>query len=90
VSKAGADAKAAIKEQRLDLKEQSDRIKTEGEAVSRGFQEEQKKLLEVGGQLPALRQQFAVVQDELKRAQKELDQLPAGETSRSSPGWPSR
>jgi uncharacterized protein involved in exopolysaccharide biosynthesis len=44
--------------------------------VSRGYREHEKQLLEVGGQLPGLRKQIAGVQEELKRAQNELAQLP--------------
>jgi hypothetical protein len=76
VSKAGEDAKAAIQEQRLDLKDQSARIKAEGEAVSRDFQAQQEKLLKMGGQLPGLEKQIATVQAQVQNAQKELAQLP--------------
>jgi hypothetical protein len=60
VSKAGDDAKHTIQEQEKQFREQADRITKEGEAVSRGYHEQQKQLNEVSGQLPGLKNQLAV------------------------------
>jgi hypothetical protein len=76
VSKAGADAQAAIRDQQQQLQGQADRLQKDGEALSRRYQEHEKQLAEAGGQLPRLKEQIASVQGELGRAQTLLAQIP--------------